>query len=41
MYYAVTLGIGVVVGFVLARYFDNRLDKVQAKLQEIAGSIKK
>jgi uncharacterized membrane-anchored protein YhcB (DUF1043 family) len=41
MWYAISLGVGVVIGFVISRYFDSKLDVIQAKLEEIVVKIKK
>lgn len=41
MWYAICLGVGVVLGFAISRYFDNKLDVIQAKLEEIVGQVKK
>jgi len=41
MWYAICLALGVVLGFGISRYFDKKLDVIQAKLEEIVGQIKK
>ncbi len=41
MWYAISLGIGVLLGFVISRYFDKKLDVIQLKLEEIMGIVKK
>ena len=41
MYYVIAFGVGVFLGFMISRYFDSKLDVIQAKLEEIVGQVKK
>lgn len=36
----ILLGVGVLLGFGISRYFDKKLDKIQAKLEEIVNKTK-
>ncbi len=36
----ILLAIGFLIGFGIARYFDPRLDTIQAKLEEIINRVK-
>jgi len=38
---AICVAVGVIIGVAVSRIFDNRLDKVQAKLEELIGKIPK
>ena len=41
MWYAIVLGIGVVLGVVISRVLDSKFDKIQAQLQELLDKVKK